>query len=99
METKTFLQNTITNYYSTTERADAVTLMWNYMMAQMSCCGVDDYKDFNLSENWTTYKNNRTIPEPCCVLSDPMKFTPRDLNCPIFPSDANSYWKKVYKIK
>uniref|UniRef100_A0A336M6E9 Tetraspanin n=1 Tax=Culicoides sonorensis TaxID=179676 RepID=A0A336M6E9_CULSO len=93
-ETKTFLENTITSYYSTTERSDAVTLMWNHLMGQMSCCGVNDYKDFELSDNWTTYKHNRTIPEACCILSDTVRFTPRDLSCPSAPSDQNSNWKK-----
>lgn len=96
-ETKTFLETTISSYYSTTERSDAVTLMWNHLMAHMSCCGVNDYKDFELSDNWTTYKHNRTIPEACCVLSesDVNGFIPRDSSCPYGPTDANSYWKKV----
>lgn len=64
-------------------------------MAQMDCCGVNDYKDFERSENWTTYKHNRTIPEACCVLSDAAKFTPRDSSCPSRPTDQNSHWKIV----
>jgi len=94
LETKTFLQSTITRYYTTVERTDAVTLMWNHLQGQMSCCGVDDYKDFNLSDSWISFKGNRTIPESCCVLQDPVKLIPRDLNCPSSPSDANSYWRK-----
>uniref|UniRef100_U5EXB2 Tetraspanin n=1 Tax=Corethrella appendiculata TaxID=1370023 RepID=U5EXB2_9DIPT len=93
LETKNYLQSTITKYYSSNDNqnADAVTLMWNILMSEMSCCGVDDYKDFNLSDKWVQTKGNRIIPESCCVLSGP--FEPRDKNCPYSPSEANSFYK------
>uniref|UniRef100_A0A1B0D3H1 Uncharacterized protein n=2 Tax=Phlebotomus papatasi TaxID=29031 RepID=A0A1B0D3H1_PHLPP len=93
-ETKTFLQSTITRYYSTKEHTDAVTLMWNHIMAQMSCCGVNDYKDFSSSENWMRDRGNRTIPEACCMLTDKSLLELRDPNCPYSPSENNSYYKK-----
>lgn len=82
-ETKTFLQSTITKYYSSAEHTDAVTLMWNHLMAQMSCCGVNDFNDFETSPAWHTNKGNRTIPEACCKLADKTTFRPEDPNCPI----------------
>lgn len=94
-ETKKFLQSTITRYYSTDENTDAVTLMWNNLMAQMSCCGVNDYKDFETSPNWLSGKGNRTIPEACCVLSNGTLFTPKDPSCTTYPSDSNSFYKNV----
>lgn len=96
IETKQFLQTTVTKYYSSSDRADAVTLMWNHLMGEMSCCGVTNYEDFNLSENWVQNKGNRTIPEACCVLTTDKKlFTPRDSNCPQSPTEKNSYFMKV----
>ncbi|XP_011180604.1 CD82 antigen [Zeugodacus cucurbitae] len=93
-ETKTFLQSTISDYYSTHENMDAVTLMWNQLMSQMSCCGVNDYRDFDASLAWVSNKGNRTLPEACCVLKDVSQMLPRDDDCVINPSESNSYYKK-----
>lgn len=91
-ETRTFLKSTISKYYSA-EKTDAVTLMWNHMMAQMSCCGVDSYKDFPESPKWIT--GNKTIPDACCVLDGEVSlFKVKDPQCPYNPTDDNSYYKK-----
>lgn len=92
-ETKKFLKTTITDYYTSPhDKADVVTVMWNYLMAQMSCCGVDDYNDFKTSERFQ--QGNMTVPTTCCVLEgDFRKFIPKDPNCPYSPSEANSYYK------
>ncbi|XP_065075158.1 tetraspanin-18 [Ochlerotatus camptorhynchus] len=93
-ETKNYLQTTISKYYSSNDRnqSDAVTLMWNYLMSEMHCCGVDDYKDFNLSDKWNESKGSRVIPEACCTQTS--LFELLDKNCPYSPSDSNSYYKK-----
>lgn len=93
-ETRKFLQATIKDYYrpDRSPDSDAITLMWNYLMAQMSCCGVDNYLDFKLSER---FKENSTqeVPAACCVLEgDIKKFTPKFPNCTQNPSAANSYY-------
>ncbi|XP_067644929.1 CD82 antigen isoform X4 [Eurosta solidaginis] len=93
-ETKMFLQSTITDYYSTQANMDAVTLMWNQLMAQMSCCGVSDYRDFDGSLAWVSNKGNRTLPEVCCILKDVSQLLPRDDDCVTNPSERNSYYKK-----
>nr|CAD7198287.1 unnamed protein product [Timema douglasi] len=91
-ESRTMLKNSIKKYYATQDKADAVTLMWNYFMAQMKCCGVDNYLDFKESPKWGT---NKTVPEACCVLvGDLNKFTPKDPQCPNNPSESNSYYLK-----
>ncbi|KXJ79658.1 hypothetical protein RP20_CCG028628 [Aedes albopictus] len=94
-ETKNYLQTTISKYYSSNDRnqSDAVTLMWNYLMSEMHCCGVDDYRDFNLSDKWNESKGSRVIPEACCMQTT--LFDLLDKNCPYSPSDSNSYYKKV----
>ncbi|XP_055376889.1 tetraspanin-18 isoform X2 [Condylostylus longicornis] len=93
-ETKTFLQTTISKYYSSTEHTDAVTLVWNNIMAQRHCCGVNDYRDFEYSKGWQTYKENRTVPDACCVLKDMIKIIPEDPKCPTSPHSDNSYFQK-----
>ncbi|XP_053689865.1 tetraspanin-18 [Sabethes cyaneus] len=93
-ETKNYLQTTISKYYSSNDRnqSDAVTLMWNYLMSEMHCCGVEDYRDFSLSDKWNESKGNRVVPEACCIQS--ALFEPQDKNCPVSPSDSNSYYKQ-----
>lgn len=94
VETKNYLQTTISKYYSSHDRnqSDAVTLMWNYLMSEMHCCGVDDYRDFALSDKWNESKGNRIIPEACCMQT--ALFEPLDRSCPYSPSDSNSYYKQ-----
>ena len=43
---KGFLKSTLSKYFTTGDNKDAVTLSWDLIMAQMSCCGVDGYEDF-----------------------------------------------------
>lgn len=94
-ETKNFLQKTITRYYSTAEHTDAVSLMWNHMMAEMKCCGVVDYTDFNKSDNWNQQKGDRVVPEACCHQEDRFGvIKPRDESCPRSPTDSNSNYHK-----
>jgi tetraspanin-18 len=90
--TRAFLKSSIKKYY-TAEEKDAVTLMWDYTMSNLKCCGVDSYEDFRESKKWTQETNN-TIPDACCVLEgDTAKLQPKDKNCLTKPSDSNSYWK------
>ncbi|PSN33262.1 hypothetical protein C0J52_22119 [Blattella germanica] len=92
-ETRNFLKSSINKYYAAKEK-DAVTLMWDYIMATLKCCGVDNYEDFQDSRKWTL--GNKTVPEACCVLEgDIAKFQPKIKSCPYNPMDTNSYWKKV----
>lgn len=87
-----FLKTSITKYYGSQNNSDAVTLMWNYLMAQMKCCGVSNYEDFKQSEKWAA--SGKVVPEACCVLEDDIsKFNPKDKNCPYKPSSSNSYWE------
>uniref|UniRef100_A0A182WML0 Tetraspanin n=1 Tax=Anopheles minimus TaxID=112268 RepID=A0A182WML0_9DIPT len=93
-ETKNYLQTTISYYYTGNDRnqTDAVTLMWNYMMSELHCCGVDDYRDFALSEKWNESKRDKIIPTACCVQT--ALYEPQDKNCPFSPTESNSYFKK-----
>lgn len=96
LETKNFLQSTISRYYASTESTDAVSLMWNHLMGELRCCGVENYKDFDLSEKWRVRSNDRVVPEACCVLERQKGvFIPRDPTCPKSPSESNSHYMNV----
>lgn len=92
-ESKKFLQTTITSY-TLGENQDATSLMWNQLMGNFGCCGINDYHDFDDSQAWKNTKGNRTIPEACCILKDVSKMVPRDEDCTTNPSESNSFYKK-----
>ncbi|XP_025830410.1 CD82 antigen [Agrilus planipennis] len=95
LETRNFLKSTISKYYAVPEKADAVTLMWNHLQAQLSCCGVDDYRDFDSSPKWVAEKGRKQVPESCCVLEgDKTLFKPTSPYCTTSPSESNSYYQK-----
>ncbi|XP_054263946.1 tetraspanin-18-like [Macrosteles quadrilineatus] len=91
-ETRKFLQNTIQDYYTPQRnKSDAVSLMWNVLMAQMSCCGVDSFEDFE--EKFKEENSTQVMPAACCVLEgDYRRFTPKFPNCTQNPSSVNSYY-------
>ncbi|KAK9703965.1 Tetraspanin family [Popillia japonica] len=92
VETKNFLTTTIRKYsvdkFSTaSNESNAITLMWNHLQAQLHCCGVNNYKDFNTSHS------DRVIPESCCVLEgDASLLKPVYPICTSRPSETNSYY-------
>lgn len=93
-ETRKFLNSTIEKYYTNTENPDAVTVMWNHLMRQMTCCGVTDFQDFDNSKKWLENRGDKLLPDACCILGDEPNFTLLDPECPKKPSDSNSYRHK-----
>lgn len=92
-ETRGFLKATLSNYYASGNKTDAVTVMWNQLQAGLQCCGVDDYQDF-ANTAWIR-ETNKVIPESCCVLEDYLTLKPLSPTCMSSPSEANSYYKNV----
>lgn len=92
-ETQSFMKSTIMKYYeSGNQTEDAVTSMWNHMMATFHCCGVKDNHDFHAAPGWRANSRGRVLPEACCVLEDVKNFIPLDKNCTANPTTTNSYW-------
>lgn len=96
--TKTFLKETVEKYYTTESQRNAVTLSWDHIMAQMSCCGVDSYRDFEKArpfvDNVAIEGTGYIVPPSCCKLQDqsnPLLIQPKDPNCPKNPRDDNSF--------
>lgn len=79
----------------TANENDSVTFVWNHLMAQLQCCGVDNFRDFAEAEQWKSY-TQKVVPEACCVLQQPVfEFKPVNTECVYNPSEANSYLYKV----
>jgi len=99
-ESRKFAKYTLKKYYTDADHRDAVTLSWDFMMAELKCCGVNNYKDFEEAEQFKKYKPSQAVPESCCILKDYTQkdgknlFTPKDDNCISNPTGANSYFDK-----
>ncbi|TRY71756.1 hypothetical protein TCAL_09985 [Tigriopus californicus] len=99
--TKDFFQHTIRKYYTTRDRKDAVTLSWDFMMAELHCCGVKGSDDFKMATEFIKYTNQQgegqVVPEACCKLDskfDMAVFKPLDDNCVYAPTISNSYMNR-----
>lgn len=93
-ELQNFLKHTLKKYYSTPVQANSMTVAWNALMAELECCGVNNYTDFQQATMWQANKSSEVVvPQACCVLrGDPMKFLPLDPLCTTNPNDENSYY-------
>jgi len=96
--TKEFFLHTLKKYYTTKDRRDAVTLSWDFMMAELECCGVNNADDFKTTEEFSKYAGNQVVPETCCFLEDYTEgnelFKPKDPACITAPSVDNSNMNK-----
>lgn len=75
--------------------------MWNKLMDEMQCCGVNDYTDFSKSKSWMENKGENVVPPNCCHKHFTNGIiTLDDESCPRSPNEKNSYYKEVKsKIK
>jgi len=93
-EVQNMLEMSLKNYYSSTDKANSMTVGWNALMVELKCCGVNNSTDFEKANRW---KDNKTsdmvIPLACCMLDGPYKEgTPKDADCTTNPSIENSYY-------
>nr|CAD7406223.1 unnamed protein product [Timema poppensis] len=75
-ESRTMLKNSIKKYYATQDKADAVTLMWNYFMAQINilkaCYGGRMVLGVTLTIDWTV--DDWDIKMKCCGVDNYLDF-------------------------
>eukprot|EP00096_Caligus_rogercresseyi_P015736 TRINITY_DN820_c0_g1_i1.p1 TRINITY_DN820_c0_g1~~TRINITY_DN820_c0_g1_i1.p1 ORF type:complete len:293 (+),score=64.60 TRINITY_DN820_c0_g1_i1:181-1059(+) len=95
---KEFFRHTIQKYYTTKGQRDAVTITWDFMMAELHCCGVDNSEDFRSAVKFmqlvNANGNKQVIPEACCKLDPSVNiafFKPADDQCTREPTPLNSY--------
>jgi len=89
--TRQFFLHTLQKYYTHKDKKDAVTLSWDFMMAELQCCGVNGMNDFESLQTVI----GQTVPETCCILKDYKEgdelFVPADDTCTSVPHTNNSY--------
>ena len=68
------------------------------LKGQLSCCGVNNFTDFN-GTPWMKNKNsNHLLPASCCKLAGRLiDFRPAVSTCQSSPTDDNSYQMKVWR--
>lgn len=92
--TKEALRLTIATNYTGLEPSQntgLVTNLWDALMLQMECCGVDSFRDFALSPQWIE-NGQSTIPMACCAMKDKSDPSagPRVAACRMFPTMVDS---------
>lgn len=87
------LRRSIQNDYSNKEK-NAITVLWNFAMAELHCCGAENYEDF---KNATNFKG-QIVPDACCklkvrneTLEEQGIFLVSDSQCTSSPTLDNSY--------
>lgn len=95
-EVRRTLRRSITESYTSQQYRDPVTLSWDLIMANMQCCGVNNYTDFHSAAKFQAGILEeglaRKIPDACCVLQGEMALMkPEDDNCVSLPTSSNSY--------
>jgi len=104
VETEKFAKYTLTKYYTDKDHRDAVTLSWDFMQAELGCCGVTDFHDFEGAEKFQQYvrssNSGQIVPESCCFLKNYTQndgvnlFTPESPDCITTPTPQNSNFNK-----
>jgi hypothetical protein len=85
------LKSSLTSNYVTGEK-NALTVLWDYTMANTKYCGVNGYEDFKEANKFAPA--NKKLLEACCVLEgDVAKLRPKFKNCTQEPTNCNSYRK------
>ncbi|KAL1115843.1 hypothetical protein AAG570_006133 [Ranatra chinensis] len=73
------------------DKSNSATSMWNYLMKKMSCCGVNNYTDFSISEKFK--ESSQKVPVACCKMNETSPSVhPLDPDCPRNPKPENSYY-------
>jgi len=99
--TRSLMRHTLREHYTVPERRDAVTLSWDFMMAKLECCGVDNGDDFGaIARKFRQLAPaGQRVPAACCQLKEGreglMLLVPKDENCLHSPTGANSHISQV----
>jgi hypothetical protein len=64
-----------------------ITIMWDRIMTNFQCCGVDNYTDFKIIRDWH-WSPQMKVPESCCISGDVLH------NCTEHPTELNSNLNK-----
>ncbi|XP_069114850.1 uncharacterized protein [Argopecten irradians] len=107
---KTPLRDLINKQYAGFNGSDVVSVTFNYIMIQLSCCGVDGFGDFYRARKWSKsirIDENTSIPlftpVACCKAEERKS---NNYACASNPTNRNSnyrqgcydsFWEEVYK--
>jgi len=73
-----------------------LSLSWDHVMAELSCCGVSNFTDFSTSIKFQETKEPRQlVPASCCILDPtpyPHRLVPEHTQCVFVPTTYNSFF-------
>lgn len=89
---KETLNSTIKSDYAGLNGTNVVSIAWNFVNQQFSCCGIDNYYDFIDATNWV--RDNLATPLTCCITLP----SSTDLSCAQNPltTSKNNYNKGCF---
>lgn len=76
IKTRSYLRTTLKTNYG--KENDFITYIWDYIMDEYKCCGVNNYKDFANSA-WQRNNMDKLYPVQCCMLDK--EFNPISKKC------------------
>jgi hypothetical protein len=92
---KDAMKTTLNNYLYSIEKSNnsGITLMWDRIMANFECCGVDNSTDFEDAKKWVG-ASDMVVPDACCLLNNKTTIEVNDTMCTTNPTEENSYKDK-----
>jgi tetraspanin-18 len=102
-EIKKQAQKTIDEQFVAIDDSSPASVIWNVIMLRFTCCGLNNYKDFDTAQKWHRYRNltissqvyavNLTTPIACCKSSTPFPTVSLANDwCAVYPNDTISNW-------
>jgi hypothetical protein len=88
-----FMQNSFKDYkyIKKKELKDGATLMWELIMANLECCGVNNSTDLSKATKKSLEENGMKVPEVCCVMKNKATFEVNSTLCMKDPRIDDSY--------
>ncbi|XP_031765615.2 tetraspanin-1-like [Galleria mellonella] len=91
-KTRSYLLSTLQTYYGRDN--DVITSIWNYVMVNNECCGVNGYRDF-ASSQWQKMNTDKLFPVQCCQLVNKTVLLPVSKDCSLNDDPEVKSYKDV----
>ncbi|KAM3963324.1 tetraspanin-1 [Aphomia sociella] len=91
-KTRYYLQSTLQAHYGNNN--DVITTLWDYVMVNYECCGVNSYKDF-ASSRWRETNTDKLFPIQCCQLANKTGLVPFSKDCTLSDDPEVKSYKDI----
>ncbi|XP_059059646.1 tetraspanin-1-like [Achroia grisella] len=91
-KTRYYLQSTLQMFYG--KDNDFITSIWDYVMVNYQCCGVNGYQDF-ASSPWQKINTDKFFPVQCCQLENKQVLIPVSKDCSLTDDPEVKSYKDI----